>query len=76
MRRLGREPFDAAVTPERLAGKLAGGTATRKQQALLTSECKQLKLAGQAASLENLVADRIPDIQPETPLWEETWEAS
>ncbi len=59
-----------------LQGKVALCAATRKQQAALTGDCKLLKLAGMATSLENLVADRIPDIKPETPLWEETWEAS
>ncbi len=59
-----------------LQGKVALCAATRKQQAMLTSACKMLKLAGMAASLENLVAERISDIRPETPLWEETWEAS
>ena len=59
-----------------LQGKVALCAATRKQQAALTSDCKMLKLAGMATSLENLVAERIPDIKSETPLWEETWEAS
>ncbi len=59
-----------------LQGKVALCAATRKQQAALTSDCKLLNLAGMATSIENLVADRITDIKPETPLWEETWEAS
>jgi hypothetical protein len=56
-----------------LQGRVALCARTKKRRARLVGDCKLKNYHGMATDLETLIACKVPDISPETPLWTEAW---
>jgi hypothetical protein len=56
-----------------LQGRAAFCAQSAQRRARLVSDCKLKQIRGVATDLEALIAPRVPDITPATPLWLEDW---